>query len=138
MILQVGVKIFLQNPEGKFLLLHRNAEKYKDIRGTWDIVGGRIEIGSLLLDNLRREVREETKLEIIGEPKLIYAQDILRGDPPEKHVVRLSYVGITKGEPVLDVGENDKYEWASLEELKNWEDLDIYVKEIIERGIIKA
>src|SRR5579885_3260084 len=116
MILQVGVKIFLQNPEGKYLFLHRNTEKYKDIRGTWDIVGGRIDIGTPLMDNLRREVKEETQLEITSEPVLIYAQDILRGE--EKHVVRLSYVGETTGEPVLDTTENDQYRWVSRDELE--------------------
>ncbi len=136
MILQVGVKIFLQNPEGKFLLLHRNTEKYKDIRGTWDIVGGRIDPGTFLIENLRREVKEEAQLEIIGEPTLIYAQDILRGDPPEKHVVRLSYVGKTDGEPILDMTENIEHRWVSFDEMKQWEDLDIYVKEIVEKGLL--
>lgn len=135
MILQVGVKIFLQNPEGKYLFLHRNTEKYKDIRGTWDIVGGRIDIGTPLMDNLRREVKEETQLEITSEPVLIYAQDILRGE--EKHVVRLSYVGETTGEPVLDTTENDQYRWVSRDELENLEDLDVYVQEILKKGILK-
>jgi ADP-ribose pyrophosphatase YjhB (NUDIX family) len=135
MILQVGVKVFLENAEGKFLLLHRSRTKYKDIRGTWDIAGGRINIGTLLLDNLRREVKEETQLDIIGEPTLVYAQDILRGE--EKHVVRLSYRGKTEGEPVLDTTENDDFRWLTLDELKHWDDLDIYVKEIVEKGMLK-
>jgi 8-oxo-dGTP pyrophosphatase MutT (NUDIX family) len=135
MILQVGVKILLENLEGNFLLLHRNPEKYKDIRGTWDIVGGRINPGATLMENLRREVKEETKLEIIGEPTLLHAQDILRGDPPEKHVVRLTYRGKTNGEPILDTEENDDYRWVTWGELKTYDDLDIYVKEILEKGI---
>ncbi len=60
--LQVGVKIFLKNKEGKYLLLKRNSVKYSNIRGEWDIVGGRIDPGTKLMDNLRREVREETQL----------------------------------------------------------------------------
>src|SRR6185369_14466721 len=96
--LQVGVKIFLRNADGKFLLLKRNPAKYGQVRGEWDIVGGRIDPGSKLIDNLKREVREETKLEIVSDPKLIFAQDIIPNE--EKHVVRLSYVGDTTGEPV--------------------------------------
>jgi ADP-ribose pyrophosphatase YjhB (NUDIX family) len=134
MILQVGVKIFLQNTEGKYLLLHRSPIKYKDIKGTWDIAGGRINPGSPLIENLRREVKEETSLEIISEPVLICAQDILRGE--EKHVVRLSYLGKTKGEPVLDLNENTEYRWASPEELRNWDDLDVYAKEIVDKGLL--
>ena len=136
MILQVGVKIFLENPEGKYLLLHRNLEKYKGIRGTWDIAGGRINPGDTLMENLCREVKEETRLEIVGEPRLLYAQDILRGDPPEKHVVRLTYIGKTNGDPVLDQAENYEYRWVTRAELETIDDLDIYVKEIIEKKIL--
>ncbi len=132
--LQVGVKIFLKNKEGKFLLLKRNLEKYQNVRGEWDIVGGRIEPGSKLLDNLKREVVEETGLEIMSEPKLIFAQDIIPNE--DKHVVRLTYVGQTDGEPVLDTSENTEYKWLNVEEMKNQENLDIYVKEIIDLGLV--
>lgn len=132
--LQVGVKIFLKNKEGKFLLLKRNLEKYQKVRGEWDIVGGRIEPGSKLLDNLKREVMEETGLEIVGDPRLIFAQDIIPNE--EKHVVRLSYVGEAHGDLVLDTSENVEHRWLTIEEMKNQENLDIYVKEILERGLL--
>ena len=132
MILQVGVKIFLRNQDGKYLLMRRSPEKYPGVRGEWDIPGGRINPGSLLIENLRREVMEETQLKIISEPKLIYAQDIIPND--EKHVVRLSYVGETSGEPILDISENVEYKWLSLNELKNHNNVDIYAKKIIDSG----
>ena len=135
MILQVGVKIFLKNKEDKYLLVKRSPEKYKGTKGNWDIVGGRIEPGSKLIDNLRREVKEETQLEIISEPILIHAQDIIPNT--EKHVVRLSYVGKTEGEPVLDTTENVEYKWLSLEEMKTQQDLDVYVAEILQKGLLK-
>ncbi len=100
MILQVGVKAFLRNKEGKYLLLKRNMEKYKGAKGAWDLVGGRIDPGAPLIENLKREVREETQMEIISEPRLIYAQDILHFI--DKHVVRLTYIADSKGEVVLD------------------------------------
>lgn len=135
MNLQVGVKIFLKNQEGKYLLVKRSSEKYKNIKGVWDIVGGRIDPGTNLIDNLKREVREETQLEILSEPFLLHAQDIIPNE--DMHVVRLSYVGETKGEPVLDTRENIEFRWLSVEELQIWDDLDIYVKEIIEKGLLK-
>src|SRR3989338_7224600 len=66
--LQVGVKILLRNNEGKYLLLKRSPEKYPEIGARWDIVGGRIDAGTPLIENLRREVKEETGLEISSEP----------------------------------------------------------------------
>lgn len=133
--LQVGVKIFLKNREGKFLLVRRNPEKYAGANGSWDIVGGRINNGTKLLENLKREVKEETQLEIISEPKILYAQDIIPNG--ETHIVRLSYVGNTEGEPVLDSSENIQYKWLSIDEIKKQEDLDVYVKEIIDLGLIE-
>lgn len=134
-ILQVGVKIFLKNKEGKFLLLKRNPEKYAGVRGEWDIVGGRINPGSSLIENLKREVMEETQLEILGEPRFIYAQDIIPN--AERHIVRLSYIGETLGEPVLDISENIEFQWFTLSELKTQENLDVYVKEILDLDLIK-
>ena len=134
MILQVGVKVVLRNPEGKILLLKRSEEKYGKTAGSWDIPGGRIEIGTPLLQNLEREVLEETKLPITTVPKLIAAQDIIRGE--EKHVVRLTYVAETEGEPELDYAENTEHRWVSSEELLQERDLDMYVRDLLEDGIL--
>ena len=131
MELQVGVKIILQNKEGKILLLHRNWEKYPEVPkdNSWDIVGGRIEKGASLLENLKREIFEETKLTLSEEPKLVRAQDILRAD---KHVVRLTYLAQITGEPMLDE-YHDAYVWLSVEEVKNKEGLDQYFKEVFNK-----
>lgn len=133
--LQVGVKAFLKNSEGKYLLLHRNAEKYPEVQALWDIVGGRINPGTSLIENLRREIKEETGLKLIDEPQIIASQDILR--IPGRHIVRLSYVGNISGEPVLDE-ENDEYRWLTISEMLALPEgqLDGYVKEILEKRII--
>ena len=131
-ILQVGVKILLKNAEGRFLLIRRSLVKYPEVhRGRWDIAGGRINPGTPLLENLKREVAEETGLKLVGEPRLIAAQDILR--VPSRHVVRLTYVGESSGEILLDPSENDEYQWLTKEELEKWDDIDIYFKELLEK-----
>jgi len=132
--LQVGVKAFLKNKDGKYLLLKRNMDKYKKASGCWDIVGGRIDPGTKLMENLKREVKEETQLEIISEPCLIYAQDIIPNE--ERHIVRLTYVADTQGQPILDTSENIEFKWLSIDELKKQEDLDIYVREILDKGLL--
>ena len=132
--LQVGVKIFLKNKDDKYLLVRRSLEKYKVANGVWDIVGGRIDPGSKLIDNLRREVMEETQLEIMSEPILIHAQDIIPSE--ERHIVRITYIGDTEGEPILDTSENVEYKWLTKEEMKQHDDLDVYVKEILDNGLL--
>lgn len=132
-VLQVGVKVLLcnnDNNDGKYLLLHRSLVKYPEIKGRWDIVGGRINAGQTLLENLRREIQEETGLELIGQPELIAAQDIIIHNN-NRHVVRLTYLGSAKGDIKLDTEENDVYHWYTRKELANLDDVDIYLKELL-------
>jgi ADP-ribose pyrophosphatase YjhB (NUDIX family) len=132
--LQVGVKVFLKNKDGKYLLIKRSSIKYPNVTDAWDIVGGRINPGSRLIENLKREVKEETALEIISEPRLLAAQDIIPN--VEKHVVRLTYVADAEGEPKLDTGENTEYRWLTLDEIKAERNLDKYAREVLERKLI--
>ncbi|MBU6390173.1 NUDIX hydrolase [Patescibacteria group bacterium] len=132
MILQVGVKAFLRNKDGEYLLIKRSPEKYPDVKDFWDIVGGRIDPGTNLMENLAREVREETGLVITSEPRLIAAQDIIPN--AEKHVVRLTYVADASGEVVLDKKENTEYKWLTLSKLKSQAHLDKYAKAVLEEN----
>ena len=133
-VLQVGVKILLQNKDGNYLLLRRSLEKYSEIQGRWDIVGGRINPGETLLDSLKREIKEEISLVFEGLPTLIAAQDIIRNNG--RHVVRLTYVGKIDGEVILDTEENDMFKWYTFDELKSLDDLDIYFKELLNNELL--
>jgi 8-oxo-dGTP diphosphatase len=133
MELQVGVKALLKNSEGKFLLIRVSPEKYPEIGAKWNIPGGRINPGSALIENLKREVKEETSLDLAEEPKLIAAQDILRVEG--RHVVRLTYTANITGEPQLNE-EHTEFRWFTLEEMKKLTEaeLDIYFKELLDKN----
>ncbi len=126
----------MKNGQGKYLLIRRNPKKYPEVGPKWDIVGGRIDPGSPLLDNLKREVKEETNLDLVGEPHLVGAQDILR--VPGRHVVRLSYAGAIEGDPKIDE-ESLEYKWFTMDEIQALQsnELDIYFKELLDRGAFK-
>lgn len=132
--LQVGVKVLLKNNNGKFLLVRRSKEKYPDVIDSWDIVGGRIIPGTELIENLKREVKEEVGLDLANVPVLIAAQDILRNNG--KHIVRLTYIAEVSGDVILDTTENDQYQWLDFDELLKIEDLDHYFKHLLEENII--
>lgn len=135
MELQVGVKILLKNSEGKFLFLKRSKEKYPEVKDPWDIVGGRINVGSALMENLEREVKEETGIVLQGSPRLVAAQDILV-PIKNRHVIRLTYIGETNDEPVLDA-DHDDYKWMTKEEaLELGDGFDKYVRELFEMEIL--
>lgn len=133
MQLQVGVKILLKNSEGKYLLVRRNPKKYPEVGAKWDIVGGRIEPGTNLIDNLRREIKEEVGLEYLGEPILASAQDILKSS--DRHIVRITYTGEIDGNPIVD-DDHTEAKWFTGEEIKNLENLDSYFRELIVAKIV--
>lgn len=129
MELLVGVKVYLRNAEGKFLLLRRSLTKYPEVNDRWDIIGGRINPGSPLLENLARELMEETGMQMSSEPKLIAAQDILRS--PGRHVVRLTYIAETNDITPTLSDEHDDFAWFTLAELQQLEGFDMYAKEVL-------
>ena len=94
---------------------------------TWDVPGGRIDVGTPLKDNLFREVLEETNILLSGEPRIIHAQNIMRED---KHVVRLTFfLEVPDVEVKLDTTENTDYAWLFFEEMYRIPDLDPYLRE---------
>ena len=131
MELQVGVKVLLKNKEGKYLLVRRSSEKYPEVGATWDLVGGRIDAGTSLKENLAREVKEEIGLTLKKEPRIVAAQDILK--VPGRHVVRLTYLGEIEGEPTLNE-ENTDFRWFTAKELALQDKLDVFLKEVLEQG----
>jgi 8-oxo-dGTP diphosphatase len=130
MKLQVGVKVLIENKEGKFLLLERAGKMPSDGGYYWDIPGGRINEGEPLMTALRREVTEETGLTLAGEPILFMAQDIFV-DKADLHVVRLTYQGFGSGDTTLS-DEHQSYRWVTHEELLT-ENIDPYLRKALER-----
>jgi len=75
---------------GRILLVERGQEPLK---GYWSLPGGAVETGELLEDALRREVREETGLEVRPVAMFKIFERILRDarDTPEYHFVVVDY-----------------------------------------------
>ncbi len=58
------------------LLMVRNERMVRGLlTTTWDLPGGQVEPGELLFEALARELREETQLEVVGEPRLLFLQE---------------------------------------------------------------
>ncbi|MDP3645990.1 MAG: NUDIX domain-containing protein [bacterium] len=131
MELQVGVKVLLKNREGKYLLMRRSPYEERGV-GKWDIAGGRIEKGTEMMDNLAREVMEETGLTMKTAPKLLAAQDIIWSD---RHVVRITYVADVDGEPTLS-REHSEYGWFTFDDMRTLDNMDDYLKVLLDNGTI--
>jgi ADP-ribose pyrophosphatase YjhB (NUDIX family) len=128
MEIQVGVKCLFKNKNNEFLFLKRaNGPKVN----MWDIPGGRIAPMVSLLENLKREVKEETGLEINKIPELIFAQDIF--DRGEKHIVRLTFVSDEEidGSVILSK-EHSEFVWLNMESTRGLQGLDPLIRVVID------
>lgn len=67
----IGAKALISNDDGKLLLLKRPS-------GIWDLPGGRIQRGETLEQTLRREILEETGLELLSSIPLLTALTSIR------------------------------------------------------------
>jgi 8-oxo-dGTP diphosphatase len=84
--------------EGRLLLGRRAAEPF---RGRWDTPGGFLEEGEHPLDGLRRELREETGLEIDPVDFLGVWMDRYGGDSTAQATLNLYWTArMVSGEPV--------------------------------------
>jgi len=107
----VGALIF--NPEGKLFLM--SSHKW---RGKWVVPGGHIELGERMEDALRREVKEETNLDI-HDLEFICFQEFIYDERFWKpsHFIFFDYACRT--EAATDIRLNDEaqeYLWVTLEE----------------------
>jgi len=103
----VGALIFDQ---GRILMAQRGKEPLK---GWWSLPGGALETGELLADAVRREVREETGLEI--EPASVFEifERIMRDSSgaPEYHYVLIDYVCRVTGGTLRPGDDVCRVEW---------------------------
>ena len=106
----VGSLIF--NREGKVFLMQ--SHKW---RGKWVLPGGHIELGERMEDALRREVKEETNLDI-RDIKFICFQEFIYDDRfwRRRHFIFFDYACRTDSTDVQLSDEAEEFAWVTLEE----------------------
>lgn len=84
-----------------------------------------------LFENLKREINEETKLQITKPPRLIFVQDIFHEG--EKHLVRLTFLSDENilSNPTLSEEHSD-FIWLDKNKALILEGLDPLIKEVLE------
>ena len=106
----VGALIF--NGEGKLFLM--SSHKWK---GKWVVPGGHIELGERMEDALRREVKEETNLDIY-DVEFICFQEFVYDERfwKRSHFIFFDYACRTGSAEVKLNEEAEEYVWVTLDE----------------------
>src|SRR3990172_4190609 len=85
--LKLSVKGIVRRPDGKFLLIRRS-QLSKANPGFWEIPGGKMDAGETVDASLRREVKEETGLDLKVE-KLLGAYESI---PSSFNIIYLAFL----------------------------------------------
>ncbi|MBQ3292806.1 NUDIX domain-containing protein [Candidatus Saccharibacteria bacterium] len=117
-IIKIGIGVMLLDDD-KILLGHRAANK-KDTGGIyetdcWTLPGGKQEYDETFFEGAKREVKEETNLDI-DKLELFGAADDIQPDRHyiTMHVIAREFSGKLK---VMEPGSEDEWRWFSLDKL---------------------
>jgi len=113
---KVGVGVVLRNSEGKILLLLRNGSHGS---GTWSLPGGHMELGETFLDTCKREIKEETAIDIQSIGSVGLTNDIFKEEG--LHYITLFFEGFYDNKMQVPINmEKDKakdMKWFTLKEI---------------------
>jgi ADP-ribose pyrophosphatase YjhB (NUDIX family) len=125
--LAVGAIVIRDN----HLLMVRRAQE--PARGLWSVPGGKVERSEYLSDALRREVREETGLEIdVGELAGFFE---VIGD--DDHYVIMDFLSSYSGSDVPRPGDDvDRVRWVPLDEIPSLDCTPRFVELLTAWGIL--
>lgn len=120
--------------DGKFLVTKRSAiNDYKP--GEWDIPGGTVEAGEVMEESLRREVLEESGLQVEIKKCLNIFTNL--GSLPERQYFQVTYFcSYVRGEVMLNPEEHDEYQWLSVDEVRKLPCI-AFLKNLLDSDILK-
>ncbi len=117
-----GVKGLISRADAKVLIVRESGTYVEGTElGKWDVVGGRIEPEEPVFAGLRREVAEESGLQIEIGTLLGLTENFIQINSEPCHIVRAYYACqvIGKSDVILSK-DHDAYEWIPISTYQNW------------------
>jgi len=133
-MIMIAVGAVIEDEDGRILLVKHVPERGGFWQGKWICPGDRLEPGETIEEGIKREVREETQLEIdLVAPLHPFDRIVRSGDKVSLHVIYIDYLARVIGgklKPGSDVGEAI---WVEKERISQiWEELHEDTKRLLQ------
>jgi len=124
----VAITAVIKNQaEDKFLILKRSDQEIA-FPGKWAFPGGKIEKEQTIMETLRREVKEETGLDITDYKEYLKDYTFIR--PDGHNVVGLTFLVKANSDNVTIPVDFSEFAWVKPEELSNYDHIEGMAEEI--------
>ncbi len=113
-----GVGVAVLNDDGELLIVRRGSGA---AAGRWAVPGGKVEYGESLVDAARREVLEETGLQVEVGPVVWVGESIGPGDPPSWHFTLVDFAGTVRGGTLTPGDDATDAAWVPLDQIAGFD-----------------
>jgi len=121
--------------DGKALIVKRAHEPRK---GEWSLPGGRVELGEALVDAVRREIKEETGLDIVVGPIVEVLDRVHHHDGRVRyHFVIVDYLCTCVGGELCAGDDADDAAWVTSDEIEAY-GVNSVAAAVIRKGLAMA
>jgi ADP-ribose pyrophosphatase YjhB (NUDIX family) len=119
--------------DGRALIVKRAHEPRK---GEWSLPGGLLELGESLQEAVRREIKEETTLDVTVGPIIETFDRVHRDDRGRirYHFVIVDFVCWPDGGEAVPASDADGVAWVSVNEIDDYA-VNAHAKAVIEKGL---
>lgn len=132
--IMIGVGAVIEDDAGRVLLVKHIPARGGFWQGKWICPGGALEVGETIEEGIKREVMEETGLEIdLVKPLLPFDTVVRENGVVSLHVIYIDYLARTGGSNIRvgdDVGEAV---WVKKEDIpRMWEELHADTRRLLQ------
>ena len=130
----IGVGAVIEDEAGRILLVKHAPERGGFWQGKWICPGGGLELGETIEEGIKREVREETQLEIdLIAPLHPFDRVVKSGDKVSLHVIYIDYLARVIGGELKAGSDIGEAIWVEKERIpKIWEELHDDTKRLLQ------